>query len=128
MADALAGDEAPLVGVGRPGESAPHVGALRVYLPDADWKPQVRELIEGARHVVLALGWGEGASWELGEAMRILAAFATSDPGWRRFRLTRRWLAGLRRVHATAGRPQIADAAYSALGENVGAHKDLRKG
>jgi hypothetical protein len=73
VADALSSDQFPMVGVGRPGEAAPPVGALRVYLPDADWQPQVRELIQGARHVVLALGWGEGTIWELGEAMRILA-------------------------------------------------------
>jgi hypothetical protein len=72
VADALSNDEAPLVGVGRPGEPAPPVGAFRVYLPHADWKPQVRELIEGARHAVLALGWGAGTLWELREAMRIL--------------------------------------------------------
>jgi hypothetical protein len=73
VADALSSDQVPMVGVGRPGEAAPPVGALRVYLPPADWKPQVRELIQGARHVVLALGWGAGTIWELGEAMRILA-------------------------------------------------------
>lgn len=73
VADALSSDQIPMVGVGRPGEPAPPVGALRVYLPHADWKPQVRELMRGARHVVLALGWGEGTIWELGEAMRTLA-------------------------------------------------------
>jgi hypothetical protein len=73
VVDALANDDAPMVGVGRPGEPAPHVGALRVYLPNANWKPQVRELIEGARHVVLALGWGEGTLWELRETMHVLA-------------------------------------------------------
>lgn len=92
VADGLSGDDVPLVGVGRPGEPAPHAGALRVYLPQTDWKPQVRELMEGARHVVLALGWGEGALWELGEAMRILApeqlilVVPMEQPEYERFR------------------------------------------
>lgn len=72
MADALSSDDAPMIGVGRPGEPAPHVGALRIYLPSENWKPHVRVLIKGARHVVLALGWGEGTLWELREAMRVL--------------------------------------------------------
>jgi hypothetical protein len=92
VADALSNDDTPMVGVSRPGEPAPHVGAFRVYLPRADWKPQVRELIEGARHVVLALGWGEGTLWELGEAMRILApeqlilVVPMEQPEYERFR------------------------------------------
>jgi hypothetical protein len=73
VADALSSDRIPMVGVGRPGEAAPPVGALRFYLPQADWKPPVRELMQGARHVVLALGRGAGTIWELGEAMRVLA-------------------------------------------------------
>ncbi len=72
VADALSSGDEPMIGVGRPGEPAPPVGALRVYLPNADWQPQVRELIEGARHVVLALGWGEGTLWELREVTRLL--------------------------------------------------------
>jgi hypothetical protein len=92
LADALSSDNVPLVGVGRPGEPAPPVGALRVYLPHEDWKPQVRDLIEGARHVVLALGWGEGTVWELGEAMRTLApeqlilVVPMEQPEYERFR------------------------------------------
>ncbi|GKQ40322.1 hypothetical protein [Streptomyces sp. A012304] len=72
LADALTSDIAPMVAVGRPGEPAPPVGALRVYLPGEDWQSYVRGFIEGAGHVVLALGWGEGTLWELRESMRIL--------------------------------------------------------
>lgn len=92
VADALSSDEAPMIGVGRPGEPAPPVGALRVYLPREGWQPQVRDFIEGARHVVLALGWGEGTVWELGEAMRILApeqlilVVPMEEPEYERFR------------------------------------------
>jgi hypothetical protein len=92
VADALSSDDAPLIGVGFPGEPAPHVGALRVYLPGADWQPQVHELIQGARHVVLALGWGEGTLWELREAMRLLkpeqliVVVPMEEPEYERFR------------------------------------------
>ncbi|WP_433272921.1 hypothetical protein ACQPZF_17690 [Actinosynnema sp. CS-041913] len=71
LVDALSTADDPMVAVGRPGEPTPQVGALRMYLPD-DWQPPVRELIRGARHVALTLGWGEGTLWELGEAMRLL--------------------------------------------------------
>ncbi|WP_121007666.1 hypothetical protein [Saccharothrix australiensis] len=71
LVDALAGGEHPIVAVGRPGEPTPQIGAPRLHLPD-DWQPPVRDLIRGARHVVLTLGWGRGALWELGEAMRLL--------------------------------------------------------
>ncbi|MEV0677681.1 hypothetical protein AB0I60_14275 [Actinosynnema sp. NPDC050436] len=70
LVDALSTED-PMVAVGRPGEAAPHVGALRMYLPD-EWQPAVRELVRGARHVVLVLGWGEGTLWELGESVRLL--------------------------------------------------------
>lgn len=115
VAAALSDDDAPLVGVGRPGEPAPHVGALRVYLPQTDWKPQVRQLIEGARHVVLALGWGEGTLWELGEAMRILApeqlilVVPMEQPEYERFRreMAKSLPSGL---PAYAGRREIRSA------------------
>jgi hypothetical protein len=73
VVDALTGDGSiVMIAAGRPGEPAPPMGALRFYLPSSGWKPRVRELIEGARYVVLVLGWGEGALWELAEAVRLL--------------------------------------------------------
>lgn len=99
VADALSTSDEPMIGVGRPGEPAPPVGALRVYLPDADWQPQVRELIQGARHVVLALGWGAGTRWELRESMRLLKpeqlilVVPMDEQEYERFRrLTASWL------------------------------------
>ena len=63
----------PLVAVGRPGESLPYVGAIRMYLPRENWHQPVRELMTGARMVVIALGPAAGTMWEVEEALRILA-------------------------------------------------------
>lgn len=62
----------PMVGVGAPGERLPHAGARRMYLPRLDWQEPVREMMQGARFVVIVLGHGPGTVWELGEAMRVL--------------------------------------------------------
>lgn len=64
----------PMVAVGAPGEQLPPVGATRVYLPPDDWQQPVRDMMRGARLVVIGLGHGAGTLWELGEAMRILPA------------------------------------------------------
>lgn len=62
----------PMVGVGAPGERVPRAGAMRMYLPRQDWQEPVREMLQGARFVVIVLGHGPGTLWELGEAMRVL--------------------------------------------------------
>lgn len=77
LAAALA-SVAPLVAVGRPGEHLPLVGARRLYLPLDDWQDTVRQLMERARPVVMALGTGPGLMWELMEAVRILPPNAWS--------------------------------------------------
>ncbi|NKE58162.1 hypothetical protein FXN61_15575 [Lentzea sp. PSKA42] len=61
----------PVVAVGMPGELAPNIGILRMYLPH-DWQEPVRTLVRDARLVVLVLGRGPGTLWELGESMRVL--------------------------------------------------------
>ncbi|WP_161241574.1 hypothetical protein [Streptomyces sp. SID2888] len=58
-----------MVAVGIPGESIPHAGAVRMYLPPDDWKGPVGQLIERARLVVILLGSTPGTIWEIVEAM-----------------------------------------------------------
>jgi hypothetical protein len=62
----------PMVAAGRPGESLPHAGALRMYLPPENWQEPVRELMARARMVVIVLGQAEGTRWEVQEALRLL--------------------------------------------------------
>jgi hypothetical protein len=69
---ALAWTAPIMVGVGAPGERLPRAGATRMYLQCQDWQEPVREMMQGARFVVIVLGHGPGTVWELGEAMRIL--------------------------------------------------------
>ncbi|MGH3973344.1 MAG: hypothetical protein ACRDS9_08460 [Pseudonocardiaceae bacterium] len=63
----------PLIAVGSPDEKQPRSGAQRMYVPPPNWKEPVRELISGARLVVLTLGDSDGVIWELVESMRVLA-------------------------------------------------------
>jgi hypothetical protein len=61
-----------MVAVGAPGERLPYAGAVRMYLPEKNWKEPVRQLMKRARLVTLTLGSSPGTMWELSEAMRIL--------------------------------------------------------
>lgn len=60
------------IAVGRPGEKVPLPGADRMYLPRDHWKPVVRELIRGARLVIIVGATTESILWELTEARRLL--------------------------------------------------------
>jgi hypothetical protein len=63
----------PLVAVGRPGESLPHVGAQRIYLADDEWQQRVAELIPQSRLVVLRTGSTAGFRWEVERAVSSLS-------------------------------------------------------
>jgi hypothetical protein len=62
----------PLLAVGRPGETLPHVGAQRVYLADEEWQSRVAELMSQARLVVLRTGSTQGFHWEVERALSTL--------------------------------------------------------
>jgi hypothetical protein len=49
-----------------------YTGAARTDLDEHDWQDPVRDLMRPAPVVVLVLGSGRGAMWELCEAMRIV--------------------------------------------------------
>lgn len=59
----------PVVGVGRPRERLPRLGAAREYLDDGAWRAGVERFLAGARAVVVVLGHSDGLAWEL-EAVR----------------------------------------------------------
>lgn len=58
----------PVIAVGRPGEPLPYLGAARFYLPDDQWRSEVRRLMELSQLIVLRLGPGEGLWWEVEQA------------------------------------------------------------
>jgi len=65
-------DIGPFVAVGRPGQSLPESGALRVFLSNEEWRPAVRSLMQRARLVVLRPGPGTGILWEIETAFQML--------------------------------------------------------
>jgi hypothetical protein len=60
----------PVIAVGRPGEPLPYLGAARFYVPDDQWRTEVRRLMELSQLIVLRLGPGEGLWWEVEQARR----------------------------------------------------------
>jgi hypothetical protein len=62
----------PLLAVGRPGETLPHVGAQRIYLKDEEWQQRVAQLMAQARLVVLRTGSTAGFHWEVEHALSAL--------------------------------------------------------
>ena len=54
----------PVVAVGRPGETLPQLGAIRLYFND-DWQEKVLELMLLSRFVILHAGHSQGTEWEM---------------------------------------------------------------
>ena len=55
----------PVVGIGRPGEKLPQLGAARVYVGDDHWQQTVHDFLSRAGLVVLRLGKTPGFFWEV---------------------------------------------------------------
>ena len=52
------------IAIGRPGESAPPLGAKRFYISEDQWQDKVQELSADARLVIFRFGKTEGLKWE----------------------------------------------------------------
>jgi hypothetical protein len=62
----------PVVGIGRPGEELPELGAARDYVSDDEWKAWVLSTMRRAALVVFRAGDTEGFWWEVATAFREL--------------------------------------------------------
>ena len=62
----------PVVGIGRPGESLPELGAARVYVDDAGWRETITGLMQRATLVVVRVGATQNLWWEIDRAVSIL--------------------------------------------------------
>src|ERR1044071_5748003 len=62
-----------LVAIGRPGESLPTPGAVRMYASEEEWRPVVTNQMRDARLVVIRAGSGEGLMWELKRAAELVS-------------------------------------------------------
>jgi hypothetical protein len=63
----------PVIAVGKPGDSElPFLGATRVYLKDANWKPHVERLMEISKLVVIHPDLSLGVLWELEAVKRLV--------------------------------------------------------
>jgi hypothetical protein len=59
------GQIGPVVGIGRPGEKLPQLGAARIYVDDDHWKQTVHDFLSHAGLVILRLGKTPGFFWEV---------------------------------------------------------------
>ncbi len=63
----------PPIAVGRPWESLPETGAMRIYVRDDQWQDAIRFFLRHARLVVIIAGTSGGIRWEISETVRIVA-------------------------------------------------------
>jgi uncharacterized RDD family membrane protein YckC len=73
LEEALAGrleESGPVVAIGKPGEKARPLGAVRHYVRGNDWQHDVLRLLEAAQAVVVILGRTRGLQWELQQICR----------------------------------------------------------
>ena len=71
LVDVLA-DLAPVLAIGRPGDTLPTLGANRVFVSHEQWKDAVRVFLEGARLVLIQIGGTPGILWELSRVRELL--------------------------------------------------------
>lgn len=58
-------DIGPLIAVGKPGDTFPPLGSLRLYFKDQEWKEQVKNLMEISQLIVIQPGYTTGTEWEM---------------------------------------------------------------
>lgn len=69
LAEALSGI-GPFVAIGKPGETLPKLGAIRIYARNEAWQQVVTDKLTEARLVVVQAGTSEGLWWEISESLR----------------------------------------------------------
>jgi len=60
---------APVITVGRPGDSFGFAGAARFYVANANWQRAVRYFLTHSAAVVITIGRGDGLWWEIKTAL-----------------------------------------------------------
>lgn len=60
----------PVIGIGRPGEKLPQLGAARLYVSNEEWQQTVHGFLDQAGLVVLRLGKTPGFFWEVEQSAR----------------------------------------------------------
>jgi hypothetical protein len=79
----------PLIGVGKPDEELPQIGASRAYLTDEEWQPGVLRWLDQSLLIVMIAGATEWITWELHrivEMGRSERLFILMPPGTNRAR------------------------------------------
>jgi hypothetical protein len=61
----------PVVGVGRPADRLPPLGAAREYLSDDEWREHVETMMQRSSLIVVALGRTDGLRWEIETVHRL---------------------------------------------------------
>ena len=55
----------PLVAIGQPGQTLPHLGSYRLKFSDAEWQPAVLKMMEEAAIIVIMVGTSPWVRWEI---------------------------------------------------------------
>jgi len=63
----------PVIAIGRPGETMPPPGALRIYVTHEQWEVKVRAIIPLCQLVIWVTGYTEGLQWELRELVNTVS-------------------------------------------------------
>lgn len=61
----------PLVGIGKPGEQLPQIGAARTYLSNDEWRPAVIRWMNEALLIAMIAGATEWIRWELSQILEL---------------------------------------------------------
>ena len=61
------GQIGPVLAIGRPGDSLPHLGASRLFVSEREWQQKVLELMDKAQLVCLVVGSSSGLLWEFSQ-------------------------------------------------------------
>jgi len=53
-----------LIGLARPGEELPELGAMRIAADDRDWKEKIARLMDECQYILMVVGLTSGLKWE----------------------------------------------------------------
>ncbi len=65
--------QGPFIAIGQPGETAPQLGACRLYVDDEHWKMVVERMVHESQMVLILFNPTDGLRWELDLCMRMAA-------------------------------------------------------
>jgi hypothetical protein len=101
------GTYGPVIAIGRPGEALPPAGAAREYVPNAEWRARVADLVGESERVVVIVGESKGLSLEYEDlaSLRSWSKVILIFPPVEHSELLARWEALWRATGSRSGEP-----------------------